>query len=122
MGQVVLVANRSRIVGRQEAGCAEAVIHCSQLSRARVDDVVPWIKRVVAKTMPCAQLSHFVEAHGRRHRELHDPRHWNGQALVVVEAAKQTVQFIPRWPSVTFGAFADESKSLQCDAGEVNWL
>ncbi len=36
----------------------------------------------------------LVEPHGRGYRELHNPRHGQGQAFVVIEATEQAVQLV----------------------------
>ena len=62
----------------------------------------------------------LVQPHGRGHRELHDPRHRQGQAFGVIEAAKEAVQLVRGRATIPLCALADESKPLECDARQIN--
>ena len=93
--------------------------------------VVPGL---VARVLPIADYEHpavdveigpfdaadFVAPHGRGHRELHDPRHRQGQAFVVIEATEEAVQLIDGRATIPLFAFADQPETLERDARQIN--
>ena len=105
LGFVHALHKSSQLLARfawHPGGCIKDLDHASRFSR------------------PGAMINQEPIAVTIGHRELHDPRHRQGQAFVVIEATEEAVQLIDGRATIPLCAFADQPETLERDARQIN--
>jgi len=89
---------------------------------ARVLPVADQERPVVDVEIGPFDAANLVEPHRSGHGELHDPRHRQGQAFVVIEATEEAVQLVRSGVTIPLCALADQPETLERDARQIDGL
>jgi hypothetical protein len=135
-------ANRSRVVweypplNRSEVGCLSGD-EAPSVEPARGEERYALIiARLVPRILAIPDEEHstrrvqiapfdpanFVQTHCGRHGELNYTCHWDGKPGIIVEMARQPLEFVVGWSPVALDSFADQPKPSEGKAGEIDRL